>query len=295
MSWTFSRELAAAYSAENCLAGKPFAPLSKTPIAELFYVNAKTIDACRFSRFGTTSRPLTESRGGALLTWWREVSLAKTYPQPDQAAGSKGPGVACGEKWPGSLAKWDPDSSSWKTRQGLLLGGSEPFSEIWPSWGSMQNGECSARTTPELPTYGNASGSSERFLTPHGLSSSQGQGGGEFDKAIRATVQRFPTPKSSVSGPDYARAERERSGGPDLASFVALFPTPAARDYRSPNKKSYKERGGKKKGEQLPNVVGGQLNPDWVEWLMGWPIEWTALKPLETDKYLEWSGSQSRR
>jgi DNA (cytosine-5)-methyltransferase 1 len=28
----------------------------------------------------------------------------------------------------------------------------------------------------------------------------------------------------------------------------------------------------------------GALNPTWVEWLMGWPLEWTDLKPLETDK-----------
>jgi site-specific DNA-cytosine methylase len=28
-----------------------------------------------------------------------------------------------------------------------------------------------------------------------------------------------------------------------------------------------------------------QLNPSWVEWLMGWPIGWTDLKPLETDKF----------
>jgi hypothetical protein len=29
--------------------------------------------------------------------------------------------------------------------------------------------------------------------------------------------------------------------------------------------------------------AGAQLNPDWVEWLMGWPIGWTALAPLEGD------------
>ena len=32
----------------------------------------------------------------------------------------------------------------------------------------------------------------------------------------------------------------------------------------------------------------GLLNPDWEEWLMGWPIGWTALKPLETARYREW-------
>ena len=33
---------------------------------------------------------------------------------------------------------------------------------------------------------------------------------------------------------------------------------------------------------------GGSLNPDWVEWLIGWPIGWTDLKPLETDKFQQW-------
>ena len=32
----------------------------------------------------------------------------------------------------------------------------------------------------------------------------------------------------------------------------------------------------------------GQLNPTFVEWLMGWPLGWTDLKPLETDKYQQW-------
>jgi len=31
-----------------------------------------------------------------------------------------------------------------------------------------------------------------------------------------------------------------------------------------------------------PSVVGGQLNPMWVEWLMGFPTGWTDLKHSET-------------
>lgn len=34
-------------------------------------------------------------------------------------------------------------------------------------------------------------------------------------------------------------------------------------------------------GRHMPN---GTLNPTWVEWLMGWMLGWTDLKPLETDK-----------
>ena len=39
------------------------------------------------------------------------------------------------------------------------------------------------------------------------------------------------------------------------------------------------------------NVVSGQLNPMWVEWLMAWPSGWTDLKPLGTAKFQEWSRS----
>ena len=32
----------------------------------------------------------------------------------------------------------------------------------------------------------------------------------------------------------------------------------------------------------------GPLNPEWVEWLMGWPVGWTELRPLEMGKFREW-------
>lgn len=36
---------------------------------------------------------------------------------------------------------------------------------------------------------------------------------------------------------------------------------------------------------------GGQLNPSWVAWLMGWPIGWTDCDASATDKYREWCRS----
>lgn len=33
---------------------------------------------------------------------------------------------------------------------------------------------------------------------------------------------------------------------------------------------------------------GGKLNPDWVAWLMGWPIGWEDLKPMDGRAYGEW-------
>lgn len=60
-----------------------------------------------------------------------------------------------------------------------------------------------------------------------------------------------------------------------MRTVIAQFLTLAARDYRFPNAVPYSQRGGGKKGEQLPNAVGGALNPRWAEWFMGLPIGWT--------------------
>jgi hypothetical protein len=66
------------------------------------------------------------------------------------------------------------------------------------------------------------------------------------------------------------------------------FPTPKAQDsrhalYRHNNSKDnhWKSNLGEVISAQ---VNGGHLNPVWVEWMMGWPPEWTDLKPLEMDK-----------
>lgn len=40
-------------------------------------------------------------------------------------------------------------------------------------------------------------------------------------------------------------------------------------------------------GETTPESAG-PLSPLWVEWLMGWPIGWTGLEPLATDRFREW-------
>ena len=43
--------------------------------------------------------------------------------------------------------------------------------------------------------------------------------------------------------------------------------------------------------KDLASVVaadGGQLNPNWVEWLMGWPIGWTSLEPMSKQKFAAW-------
>lgn len=90
----------------------------------------------------------------------------------------------------------------------------------------------------------------------------------------------WPTPKNSFSGPDFARAGRDGSGGDDLATAAAreMLPTPRESDWRSGKASDATHQ---KNSRQLCEVVtrkergqGGSLNPTWVSWLMGWPLRW---------------------
>lgn len=79
----------------------------------------------------------------------------------------------------------------------------------------------------------------------------------------------------------------EKMGGCNLPEQIQMmerkiWPTPVSDDVGH-RKMKYKQG-----GTALSCKAGGQLNPDWVEWLMGWPIGWTDLKPLETDKFQKW-------
>jgi hypothetical protein len=38
---------------------------------------------------------------------------------------------------------------------------------------------------------------------------------------------------------------------------------------------------------------GGKLNPQFAEWLMGWPVGWAAYEPLEMDKFQQWQQQHS--
>jgi hypothetical protein len=106
---------------------------------------------------------------------------------------------------------------------------------------------------------------------------------------LAQAVKLWPTPKSSPSGPDYARADRPESGGDDLATSVAreTFPTPRASMHDAWTMESERLSGQKKaemrdEGHPFQTEIGGQLNPMWVEWLMGFPEGWTDLEDSET-------------
>ena len=249
MSWLYSRALAEEYLEESYLDGEQSAQSSGKPIPQAYCAQDKMTDFSKVSRYGMTFAPLTESRGEELLMSYLAAFHAKTSQQEEREKESTESDLECGEKWYGSFTKYNLDSSSWRTHQCSLLGDLEEFSETWPQWGLMRNGECW-----ELPML---------------AQTIRGKESGSLQKM-------YPTPTvACVEGGEQSdRVEETQSGGYILRKLNKPNMTYGA---KLSDAILYEE---KKKNKP----VGGKLSPIWTEWLMGWPLGWTELNHSEMDK-----------
>ena len=102
-----------------------------------------------------------------------------------------------------------------------------------------------------------------------------------------AVKMEWPTPRkcsamAATMTPEAAWADRF----PNLETVLArrLWPTPTKSDADGGPGTSGRDGG-------LNVVVGGQMNPTWVEWLMGWPLGWTDLRASAMDRFRQWCDS----
>ena len=183
-----------------------------------------------------------------------------------------------------SFASWSRSSGCFlrTSRQSSLFQQEQPFSENLPKSGSMRNGELFER-----PMLVDRTGESGRLCW------------------LTAVVTDSNGARNETSGRSMAS---QHHSGTTLNDAVIKWPTPATRDYRSPNSASHMDRStGAMHLDQLPNFIkhsflpapptsthGGKspsgstrrLNPDFVDWLMGLIPGWTDYAPLETASYL---------
>ncbi|RON33678.1 hypothetical protein BK664_24575 [Pseudomonas brassicacearum] len=261
MSWLFSQALVAEYSAATSSGGAPYAPLSVMPTPHKFWRNDKTMEPSQLSRFGLTCAVLTEDHGAALLTWFLADSRVRTYPLLGMVPASMAPGLDCGVKWRESSAKYDLERSTWKTHH-CLWEEDLPWSSVTlPKWGMTRSGALFQHPTLERPISANAFGL-------------------------------LPTPMAGDSRRGDCPSERQRRS-PSLVSAHRNWPTPVASMSKGSSPAALtRKSGADRSNDRLDHAVmasdGGQLNPEWVEWLMGWPIGWTELKPLAMDRFHEW-------
>ena len=178
--------------------------------------------------------------------------------------------LGCGLSLPESFASYDRDTSSWRTSQYSLLEGLTEFLEPWPKSGTMRSGfvyqlpplvrrtsdgECSLLPTP----------TAERYGSNHG-----GKAGrvGRVRHNLQAMARQnlWPTPVAKdAQGARNATSVRQpgskHNDGRTLTDAVILSGDATLEETEKGNR-----------------VVGGALNPRWVEWLMGFPVGWTALE-----------------
>ena len=252
MSWLYSRVLVEEYLVDNCLDGEPSVPLSGSSTPQAYCAPDRMKDFSRISRFGMTFKPLTESRGEELLTLYLEASRAKTSAALEKELESRVNEAECGQSSQELLARYDPSTSLWRTAQCSLLEDLEQCLETFPKWGSMRNGACYQQ--PMLVQTTN-----------------------ERESGFWPTPRAQEPARTSVG---YGRGLKELIEG---KTQIQRWPTPTAHDAKDSGKAPSE---GLRKSPCLAFKAGGKLNPTWVEWLMGWPLGWTDLKPLEMDKSL---------
>ena len=227
------------------------------------------------------------------LTLFAEVSLvsrsrsqesAKAPPTTD----GSGPNTSV------SFAALSPDGSWLKTSrdsyQWTLDGSLQVYSETWPKAGTMRTGTV-YQQRPLAPHTSDTGSSLWPTPTVGGSETSYQQEhtvGTRHAMNLHRAVKLWPTPRTS----DGNGAGKHGTGGLDLRTAV-LYPTPRANKgygptleqavmYPTPTVQDAKNNGGPSQSLRntppLNAVVGGKLNPNFVEYLMGFPQNWTQIE-----------------
>lgn len=222
----------------------------------------------------TTSEPPPSGGGeipGQLSIWSPGEFLASPSQSPVKGSpkrtrGGSGPPPST------PLAFYDRDMRCWRMSQGCLLEEWGTYSASWPRSGTTRNGTAYQRQPSAPLTRETVSGS---WPTPQAHDARPGHpervgrhGTKHGGRDLTDWVARWPTPTCS---------DGYHGGRGDLLAMVRTgnvsrrdrWPIPTARDHKGADLPSRED------GPGLPTAVGGQLNPTWVEWLMGYPAGWT--------------------
>ena len=160
--------------------------------------------------------------------------------------------------------KDQPTSKSWKAKGAINYKLSNP--EIRAKW---------VNKTPDNENF---------FHTPNTTGM---DGGSNSRKALKKRMEFWPTPVHSEARQGLQiRRDGKKGTQQSLTTAVMTWPTPrtagmcgGSGSWDLLNKNTTVEE-----ARLMGAGNGGQLNPTWVEWLMGWPVGWTDLKPLAMGK-----------
>ena len=205
------------------------------------------------------------------------ASPVRTSAMLERELASRGVVLASGRIVSKRLGRYDPGSHSLRTFQHSLIEDSTIALVTLPRSGMMRNG-----IVYRLP------------------------------RLVRLTVvkelQSWPTPNCADAWTDKLESSQMKEGSRHsltLGKAVKMWPTPTAGEYRhtgpketAMNRQASTSRAVADSNRKEWVEGGGQLNPTWVEWLMGFPIEWTESNASGTQSCQpgrKQSGKQSKK
>jgi len=271
VSWHYLQGQEEASWEEECLDGAPDALSKLIPSAGPYCLKDREMGTLKGFQSGTTSEPLMDDHGPTQLTLLPEDSPAKESAQRVRAKDLPTAVLRFGSRCSELLERLGLSLCSRKTVRISVPMGSAPSSKDLTLWGMTFDGACWELGTSVRHIEETGSG----YLLPTPTASQYGT----TNNGIRPRTGQPYATKGKMSLSSMAA----KGHWPDLLAT----PTEAGNQL-TPDMQKW--RGCRAWVSHPPevNTVGGPLSPYWVEWLMGWPIGWTDLNPLETDKFQSW-------
>jgi len=204
------------------------------------------------------------------------ASPAKTLAVPVAERAWRESEAAYSSRSLGCVAKYDLDSSSWRTSQLSLFEAQSELLESFAAYGMTVDGEFYPLRMWERIIREKGGGF---WPTP---TASDGSCGNVLNDQTEIYFLKSGRPrKISKQGVD---------GSVGLARMVKIWRTPTATEGQRGIGKTMRlmsegkshDENGRQIQVSLDAQVGGSLNPTWVEWLMGYPSAWIVLEPWAT-------------
>lgn len=277
--WTISRALAQStclpvpegdFSADCFSDGEPSAPWRSTGSAATSSWRDKTTGLWRTSPYGTTCAHLTEGRGPDAVTSCVAAFRARTCHRWGTAPASGAASPASGASSPASPERSAPGGFSLRTPPTSSSSGSTSCYRTLTRSGTMRNGNACPRPSSAPPTSGTGYGYLPKRESPDYREALERLR--RLARDIAAGRNPPLPPKEFAYWPTPTRSDAKNRGVPSQLTrqYIPL----SCRVRMTPNGRF--------------DAGGGRANPEFVEWLMGWPMGWSALEPLATARFLTW-------
>lgn len=248
------------------LDGAPYALSRLMPIAAACCSKDSATASFQDSRSGTMYARSAGAPGAVMSMSSAPGFPARTSAPQELAQELMANAPGSGGKWRALPVRFDRASSSWKTHHCLWAEDLQECSVTLPTWGCMHDGELWELPTWERPISAGACGW-------------------------------LPTPTATdARGRTYHFSCGDKTKAvPSLLGVAKLLPTPLATDWKGRYTwETVRRRIAMARGVRLPEELSRRdgkaiiPNPEFWEWMMGWPIGSTGLRPLEMDKFQQW-------